>query len=164
MNANELVRLIEMFNKPGVFAIVDEWKYDEIMTFSKFWHYDKNGYVYVNTKDSSGKRWFVYLHRFVLGLAFKPANGLVVDHENRNTLDNRWSNLRHVTQAVNQLNRYKKAKGVSFSHRRQTYAAQITRNGKNHNGPARKTKEEAIADYNKMLEDLNKKIKELGLV
>lgn len=43
----------------------------------------------------------VYLHRFITGA--QP--GQIVDHKNRRTLDNRKSEIRITTQAVNQLNR-----------------------------------------------------------
>lgn len=43
----------------------------------------------------------VYLHNLVKG---SPPSGLVVDHRNRNRLDNRQSNLRVVTYRVNALN------------------------------------------------------------
>ena len=43
----------------------------------------------------------LYLHAFVLGR--RPP--LVIDHRSGNRLDNRRRNLRHVTRAVNMLNR-----------------------------------------------------------
>lgn len=43
-----------------------------------------------------------YLHHNIIG---KPENGLVVDHINRDKLDNRKENLRFVTRAENNINR-----------------------------------------------------------
>lgn len=41
------------------------------------------------------------MHRFVLGLPPKPSDGLVVDHLNGATLDNRKCNLEIVTHLEN---------------------------------------------------------------
>ena len=43
----------------------------------------------------------VYMHRLIAG----TPDGLVTDHRNHDTLDNRRANLRVVTQSVNMLNR-----------------------------------------------------------
>lgn len=43
-----------------------------------------------------------YMHHLIIG---KPAPGMVVDHKNRNTLDNRRQNLRFCTHRENMLNR-----------------------------------------------------------
>lgn len=44
----------------------------------------------------------VYLHRLIIG---DVPNGMVVDHINRNTLDNRKCNLRIITPSENAKNR-----------------------------------------------------------
>jgi hypothetical protein len=48
----------------------------------------------------------IYLHREIMGLTY--GDPLVVDHKNRQRLDNRRSNLRVVTKAVNAKNRSKR--------------------------------------------------------
>jgi hypothetical protein len=50
-----------------------------------------------------GKRKKISLHRWIMN----PSRGLVVDHINHNTLDNRKSNLRVITQGQNNQNRKK---------------------------------------------------------
>lgn len=60
------------------------------------------------TRDGSGDVYFrayvqgktVYLHRFLTG----ASSSFVVDHANRNTLDNRKSNLRIATKSQNSAN------------------------------------------------------------
>lgn len=64
------------------------------------WHISDSGYVVWRGKKD-GEKQTIRLHRLIA----KPTNGLVVDHINRNKLDNRRSNLRCVTQAVNLQNR-----------------------------------------------------------
>lgn len=81
--------------------------------FQKYkWHINDSGYVVWRGKEN-GKKKTIRLHRLIA----KPKNGLVVDHINRNKLDNRKSNLRCVTQAVNCCNRdaVENAKGYYHS-------------------------------------------------
>ncbi len=59
------------------------------------WCFNSNGYAW---RFKEGKH--VYLHRELMG----EIPGLVVDHIDRNKLNNRRSNLRHVTQNVNLRN------------------------------------------------------------
>ena len=56
-----------------------------------------------------GERRHVYIHRLVAEcwLGNKP-NGLVTDHIDRNSLNNRYDNLRYVTHSENNRNRAKK--------------------------------------------------------
>lgn len=81
--------------------------------FQKYkWHINDSGYVVWRGKKD-GKKQTIRLHRLIA----KPAKGLIVDHINRNKLDNRRVNLRCVTQAVNCSNREKveNAKGYYYS-------------------------------------------------
>jgi hypothetical protein len=65
--------------------------YDTWNSISSYrWYLGKNGYV-AHTKLG-------YLHHQVTG---KPPSGMVVDHINRNKLDNRAANLRVVTPLEN---------------------------------------------------------------
>lgn len=60
------------------------------------WHITTQGYVKA-VIDGKG----VPLHHVIIG---KPPTGLVTDHINRNKLDNRAANLRHITQSQNVRN------------------------------------------------------------
>lgn len=76
------------------------------------WHISDTGYV-VWRGNKDGRKQTVRLHRLIA----QPEKGLVVDHINRNKLDNRRSNLRCVTPAINCRNRdeVENAKGYYLS-------------------------------------------------
>lgn len=76
------------------------------------WHISDSGYVvWRGIKD--GRKQTIRLHRLIA----RPPEGLIVDHINRNKLDNRRSNLRCTTPAVNCMNQDKveNAKGYYLS-------------------------------------------------
>ncbi|RAT01404.1 hypothetical protein A6E27_23005 [Bacillus cereus] len=81
---------------------------------------DHQGYVRMSV---NGKK--VMFHRWVLGTT-DP--NIIVDHRNRNKLDNRRSNLRECTKQEN--NRNSKAKGYCYLKRLNKYQANIRVDGK----------------------------------
>jgi HNH endonuclease/AP2 domain len=95
-------------------------------------------YVHRKTKKSEGgKSKRVYLHRALTG----AAKGEVVDHINRNPLDNRRSNLRIASSSVNNINRGKnktwrgkptssRYKGVSWNKKVEMWQSYICRDYK----------------------------------
>lgn len=92
------------------------------------WTFDKSGYTKY-ARCGRGR-----LHRLILGLTDK---GLVVDHINRNGLDNRSANLRVCSVAENNRNVRKRTKcmssrykGVYFNKRLQKYEAHIKDEGR----------------------------------
>lgn len=80
---------------------------------------------------SNGALTLLYLHRVVLG----APPGVVVDHINGNTLDNRKINLREATPKENSRNARKRVdnssgyKGVSFNKHTQSWQARIRVDG-----------------------------------
>ena len=88
------------------------------------WHLS-NGYVY---NDKIGR-----LHRFIMN----PSDDMVVDHINRNPLDNKKCNLRVCTQQQNTMNNSLQSNnssgfsGVMFCNRDNKWIASIGFNGKN---------------------------------
>lgn len=52
------------------------------------------------------------IHRFHQ-VVLKPQNGYVIDHINRNKLDNRRENLRYATYSVNRINSNKRSDNTS---------------------------------------------------
>lgn len=68
------------------------------------WHLGKNGYV---TSRIEGK--LILLHRFLLN----PKSREVVDHINRDRLDNRMHNLRVVSNSLNGFNKGRQSNNTS---------------------------------------------------
>lgn len=94
------------------------------------WSEDTQSYYAQCKKHIDGKRKTLLLHRLVVGLRFGDPRQ--VDHINRNTLDNRRSNLRIATRSQNQHNRGKSRnntsgfKGVSFLKNSNRWIARIS--------------------------------------
>lgn len=96
------------------------------------WRIYSRGYVTAYINGST-----VCLHHLVAGF---PPSGKETDHINRNKLDNRKVNLRHITHQENLLNRDFENKsgyrGVYFdktNRRSRPYKAMVRRNGKSVN-------------------------------
>ena len=106
-------------------AIVDNWRIKEVLV--RKWYLLRNGYV---ISSGSPK---IYLHHLIGG---RPPKGKETEHDNRNKLDCRESNLSFKTRRQNNLNREKATKytsyfrGVSWSNSNRAWVAQITVNGR----------------------------------
>ena len=117
----------------GQVALVDDEDYERLNAFKWQAHFDpKSRSFYACRKArSERKRFKVSMHRDVAGV--NP--GYVVDHINRNTLDNRRENLRICLSAENSCNSRKKYsfkrrttskfKGVSWRDDRAKWRARI---------------------------------------
>ncbi|MFH1369850.1 MAG: HNH endonuclease [Planctomycetota bacterium] len=93
----------------------------------------KKFYAVRDAKTGPGKTRQLSLHREIMN----EPKGLLVDHKNGDSLDNRRANLRPATRAENAQNRPKKQntssqfKGVSFHKRYKKWSATICFRGKN---------------------------------
>lgn len=88
----------------GKFAIVDEEDSEELNKYrwqAKWKRKYDTYYAVRKTPERKGKS--ICMHRVILGLS--PGDGKLSDHSNRNTLDNRRSNLRIATPVQNMWNR-----------------------------------------------------------
>jgi len=101
------------------------------------WYLDKDGYAF-NSKNS------LQLHRLLMN----PPKNKIIDHIDRNSLNNRKNNLRITTQKVNRMNTC--AKGITWDKFRNKWTAQLRLDGKNYQKRFN-TKEKAI-EYRKLLE------------
>ena len=113
------------------------------------WYLNKSGYPFSYTAR------YHSLHRFLLG---RQEKGMVIDHINRNKLDNRICNLRIITAKENSYNRTKNAnsenkyKGVQK--RGNKYIAVITKDGIKKEIGGFLTEEDAAKTYDMMSEEL----------
>jgi hypothetical protein len=131
----------------GEWAIIDLDDVDKVKEYT--WHFT-SGYA------RSVKPTKMWLHWLVIG---EPPIGLVTDHINRNRLDCRKVNLRHVTQRDNALNtdRYDNAKGItSYKLRsgRTRWKATTYVNGMSFHIGAFDTEIEALAAYRNYRESI----------
>lgn len=101
----------------GMVAIVDDEDYDYLNQFRWYALKTKKGYYVVrNSRKGNGKYKLLYMHREIMDADI----GLVVDHLNHCTSDNRRQNLRVCTQKENLMNQKSanktssKYKGVSW--------------------------------------------------
>jgi hypothetical protein len=107
------------------FALVNPWK----------WGLTKNGYA-EHIERADGRVAKVLMHRLIMGL--ERGDGKVVDHIDRNRLNNRKSNLRLVTPLENSHNRGKmpngssSCPGVSWGKRTQKWQAAVRIAGRYH--------------------------------
>lgn len=113
------------------FALVDDEDYAELSQHRWYAQTTKGGF-YAARRDHNGA--FKYLHRVIMN----EPEGMVVDHINGNTLDNRRSNLRICTQSQNTKNRigYRKAtasghKGITWCKDTNKWRAQLKIDYKN---------------------------------
>lgn len=80
----------------GDLKIVKKYKWRAFKTRTK---YKEHYYAITDVKQPNGKNTTLYMHRLIMG----AGKGFVVDHINRNGLDNRRNNLKIITQKENTL-------------------------------------------------------------
>ncbi len=89
----------------GKFAIVDPDDYQKLSQYD--WHLlETKGKCYA-AMFNEGK--ILYMHRFIMN----APKGRIVDHRNRESLDNRKTNLRFATRSQNSCNKKITKKGTS---------------------------------------------------
>lgn len=111
----------------GQFALVDAADAERVRPYR--WHVSANGYARAHVQVDGRKR-LVSLHRFLLDA---PA-GSVVDHRDRDKLNNTRANLRLCDHARNVYNTASRAgssayKGVYFVARVNRWKAQLQKDG-----------------------------------
>jgi len=117
----------------GKYAIVDPEDYERLNKYK--WHVQRGANTYYACRNSriGKKRVSIKMHRQILN----PPDHLLVDHINRNGLDNRKANLRPATRSQNSMNKpfiktkpsSSKYRGVSWSKSQKKWNVQIGLNG-----------------------------------
>lgn len=102
------------------------------------------------------RRRHLFMHRLIMG---EPPSGLVIDHANRNGLDNRRSNLRFCTHAQNMTNRrghpsarsgFRGVEWKTDHTRGKAFRGYIRSNGKMLRGPYFADPVEAARDHDRL--------------
>jgi hypothetical protein len=115
---------------PGKYAIVDADDYERLAKYK--WHVCDNGYSSYAFRWSREREKRVWMHREVIDIP----EGLVCDHIDHNSLDNRKANLRPATVSQNNCNSRRKSqttsryRGVSRDAMSNRYRARIKLNGR----------------------------------
>ncbi len=127
-------------------VLIDEDMYPIISKFTWYVRKDKNT-KYASTSIKIGaNQHIIQMHRLLTGM-----KGSLVDHRNRNGLDNRLSNLRYATNKQNSYNRIRSNKygyrGVFIPQGCKTFAIQIQKDGKKITRYGYKTAIEAAMAY-----------------
>jgi len=134
-------------NGKGKFIIVDDADYEWLNQY---------GWYLIRGSVQSNPRWLVAPDgsRLISRIIMNAPKGVIVDHKNRNKLDNRRENLRLATRTQNNQNRTpsKKTKsgykGVVWHKESQLWSAKIIINKKIISLGYYPTKEEAAEQYN----------------
>lgn len=119
----------------GRFAIVDDEDFD-FLNKRKWLAVNGTNAIYAGRNQwmNDGKMKTILMHRVILG----AKKGQLIDHVNRNPLDNRRENLRFCTASQNTQNRRMQRnnksgfKGVIWNRRSQKFQANIMLSGKDY--------------------------------
>ncbi len=143
-----------------LYALIDDEDFERVSEY-KWSISTSRGYNYPHTPIRvEGKIKYIKMHRFIMS----AGRGMIVDHKNKDTLDNRKCNLRLCTEAENMRNRAKSKvnssgyKGVRYfpwnNHTNKPWRAQLGFNRKHIFIGYFATKEEAALAYNAKAKEL----------
>lgn len=116
----------------GKFALVDDEDYKWLNQWKWYASKTKNGFyakrdVWMNDNKS------LFMHRELLGLKYK--DGFIIDHKDRNTLNNQRNNLRVASYSLNNYNCKMKShnksgyRGVGWYKAYNKWRVRITKDG-----------------------------------
>jgi len=118
--------MAEIKLKSGEICLIDDEDFNRISEFK--WYLTKGKYARGYIKGDKMR----FMHRFILSISDPK---IMIDHKNRNGLDNRKENLRICTSKQNHSNveKYKgtsKYKGVSWDKKSNKWKASLTTDNK----------------------------------
>lgn len=145
--------MAEVYLSSGNMALIDDEDLSKVV--DHHW-YEANGYAMRMATKADGKRKSIPMHRIILPCA----TGMVIDHINRNRLDNRKCNLRVTSRKNNSINR-KRIEGASSPYRgviwrphAKKWKSYIKTDKKQHHLGYFESPEEAAMAYNIAAHDL----------
>jgi len=130
-------------------------------------HPDGGWQVSTTTGIRRRRRTSLSLHQLILG---KPERGMVVDHINRNSYDNRKENLRFATYSQNSANRKSRENsssnylGVSWSYKRKKWTSQLNHHHRQYKLGFFTCEHQAALAYNKKAIELHGEFAHLNVV
>jgi len=141
----------------GHYAIVDDDDYGRLNQYKWYAFRDRNRYwrAVRNKKRINEKRGKELMSRRIMNAPI----GMVVDHLNGDTLDNRKENLRFCKQSVNTQNQHStwglsKFKGVDWDNNRKKWRVRITKEKKVYHIGVYDTEMEAANAYDEKAKEL----------
>ncbi|MDN5300927.1 MAG: hypothetical protein PWQ60_441 [Thermoanaerobacteraceae bacterium] len=120
------VTKIYLSNRPDTYTLIDTEDFEKIKEIR--WYLWSDGYVYGHSYGRT-----IRLHRVILDV--ENQRGVIVDHVNRDKLDNRKVNLRIADQSVNAINSKMRRdntsgfRGVYWNKQKQKFRAIAVING-----------------------------------
>lgn len=146
----------------GLFAQVDDDDFDFLNQWK--WTANKLGNTYYAV-NRSFKDQSILMHRIICGVVEK---NVLVDHKDRNGLNNQKDNLRACTHSQNRANRraYGSSKylGVYFYEKKKKWVAQITKDKKMKHIGIYNTEMEAALAYNKLAVNVHGEFANLNII
>ena len=155
-NHEDSIKEIVILNKKhGVSkALIDAEDEHKVSGFK--WYLDKDGYAITqrrrSVKNINGAQ--LKMHHAIMG---PPSRGMVVDHIDRDRLNNKKENLRFVSHSESQWNRDKQKNntsgfiGVSWNKRSKKFVAYAAKHGVRHHAGCFDTAEEAAIARDKLV-------------
>lgn len=135
-------------------VIVDYHMLPILAQFTWYVKPSKSTFYAVTNVRMQGKQIQLSMHRLLTGI-----RAGIVDHKNRNGLDNRMENLRFATAKENSMNRVRKNshgyRGVYKASNSQYYCCQIQRDGRKYHERGFKTPEDAARRYDELSRELH---------
>lgn len=152
--------IIEIFKrkKKIIECPVNEEDYYDLMQYN--WMINTQKYIQATIEGRS-----ILMHNYLM----KPKDGILIDHINHITFDNRRCNLRDSDNSLNSHNKSKsenalsKYFGVTFDKTRNKYRAAITKNGQHYSIGYSDSEIEAAEKYNKKAIELYGKYANLNV-
>lgn len=160
------IKLSKKGKYAGIYvALVDDEDYERVNQYNWSVSIDKkNIYALRKIRIPNNKFKTIKLHHFILG----KKQGFIIDHEDRNGLNNQKSNLRHCTNTDNQKNRRasgsSKYLGVSWNKNENIWTSKIRIKGKNKYLGSFKNELDAANAYNESAKIHHGKFANLNII